>query len=147
MAEAGRAGGPIDPLLLTVLDRLRVGEGTGDICDIVSMVLSDSDGRGRRLSGLAKSSFCASLMLMAFSLPSSIMAESSLLLGGVVSKDNSCLLGDAVLVGESRPSDLALRPNEGLIAALLLSPSGRIAGLRDTEGTIRGSCGCFGGSS
>ena len=137
-AEAGRAGGPIEPLLFTVLDLLRVGDGAGEICDMVSMVLSDSDGRGLRFIGLAKPCSFPS-MLVAFSFPSSRMAESSRLLGGVVSKVVSFLKGDAVLVGEMMPSDLLVQPNDGLITLFLLSPSGRIPAVRDEEVVPRGS--------
>ena len=52
MADAGRAGGPIDPLLFTVLERRLEGEGAGEICERVSVVLSDSDSLGFRLSAL-----------------------------------------------------------------------------------------------
>lgn len=147
IAEAGRAGGPIDPLLLTVLDRLRDGDGAGEICERVSIVLSDNEGRGLRFSGLANSSFFASWLLLAFSFPSSIMADSGLMLGGVVSRADPLLIGDAVLVGESMPSDLSVQPNEGLVDVLLLSPSGRISGFRDDDAGIRGCCECFEGSS
>lgn len=147
MAEAGRAGGPIDPLLFCVLERLRDGDGAGEICDRVSMVLSDNEGRGLRFSGLAKSSFLPSSMLVAFSSPSSMMARFCLLLGGVVSSDGSLLTEDTVLLGAVIPLFLAVQPNDGLIAVWLLSPSGRILGIRVEKLATRSNCGFLEGSS
>lgn len=51
IAEAGREGGPMEPELFTVLDLLLVGDGAGEICESVSIVLSESDIRGCRFLG------------------------------------------------------------------------------------------------
>jgi len=147
MAEAGRAGGPIDPLLFSELERLRDGDGAGGICDRVSMVLSDDEGRGLRFSSLAKSGFLLSSMLVAFSSPSSMMARFCLLFGGVVSSGGSLSTDDTVLVGELMPLFLAVQPNDGLIAVWLLSPNGRIPGTRVVRVATRGNCDFLEGSS
>lgn len=147
VAEAGRAGGPIDPLLLSVLERLREGEGPGETCDRVSMVLSDNEGRGLRFSGLAKSSFLAPSTPVAFSSPSSVMAEYCLFLGGVVSKDGSLSTGGSVLVGGMTAFCRAAQPNDVLTAVLLLSPKGRIFGVRVEDLATRDNCGFLEDSS
>lgn len=71
MLEAGLIGGPMAPLLLKILDRRRrVGDGDGEICDNVSAVLSDKDGRGLRFSlTSATSSALAVAPWTSFSLP------------------------------------------------------------------------------
>lgn len=123
IAEAGRDGGPIEPLLLTVLDLLRVGDGPGEICDSVSTVLSDSDGLGWRFLACRLSSLLSGA-LSAFSLPSSIMAKSDLTFGGVMSRLFTSFCGEAVVVGEIRLASLLVHPNDGCLGTWLLSPSG-----------------------
>lgn len=49
-AGAGRSGGPMTLSILVVRDLFPDGDGDGDIWDRVSIVRSDSDGRGRRFS-------------------------------------------------------------------------------------------------
>ena len=81
IADAGRAGGPMEPLLLTVL-LLLVGDGAGEICDKVSIVRSDRDSLGLRFVDCS----LLAIVIVAFSLSLSTTASSALAFGGVVSK-------------------------------------------------------------
>lgn len=136
IAEAGREGGPIEPLLFTVLDLLLVGDGAGEICVNVSIVLSDSDIRGWRFLGKPSLTTLSVGAIGAFSLPSSIIANSDLALGGVVSRLPISSFGEAELVGDIRPENLLAHPNDGLIVMLLLSPKGRTSGFFEFDVVI-----------
>lgn len=90
--EAGISGGAMIPSLLNVLALLGAGEGEGESCDKVSMVLSDKEGRGRRFSVLAA---------VGFSLPSSNTGASEFGPGGVVSMVVDLASRRASLTGDS----------------------------------------------
>ena len=53
-SDARRPGGPIGPSVVKKEDLGLLGDGVGGNCARVSMVLSASDGLGRRLSGSSK---------------------------------------------------------------------------------------------
>ena len=70
--DAGRAGGPIAPSRVAVLDALlRVGDGDGGMLDKVSKVLSVKDGLGLRFAKSKVAPASGPRSAWAFSLPSS----------------------------------------------------------------------------
>jgi len=126
--DAGRIGGGIELSTPTKLDLLAMGDGHGDIWDNVSMVLSDSEGRGRRLS-LNSDPELSLLAMLGFSFPSSKTGNSELSPGGVVSNDAFCASRRASLTGETLLGEWELsdQPYRCLIEWLNVSISGAFA--------------------
>lgn len=100
MLDAGRIGGGIEVSTPTKLGLRPTGDGQGEIWDNVSIVLSDNDGRGRRLS-LNSGAALPLPVRLGFSLPSSNTAISEPGPGGVVSKDAFCASRRASLTGDT----------------------------------------------
>lgn len=126
--DAGRIGGGIEVSTPTKLGLLPTGDGQGEIWDNVSIVLSDNEGRGRRLSLNSAPALSLALML-GFSFPSSNTGNSEFNPGGVVSKDAFCASRRASLTGETLlgRSELSDQPYRALIEWLNVSTSGVFA--------------------
>ena len=125
MLKAGRKGGAISAVpSLSRLALLCVGEGQGDIRDRVSMVRSDKEGRGFRLS-LAGSLEGRSTPRLGFSLPSSNTGE-SVEPGGVVCIAAIDVPRRASLTGETLLglAELSVQAYRERIDWLMFSPRG-----------------------
>lgn len=99
MLDAGRIGGGIEVSMPAKLGLLPTGEGQGETCDKVSIVLSDNDNRGRRLSFTAFP-VLSLVARVGFSFPSSNTGNSAEP-GGVVSREAVWASRSASLTGDT----------------------------------------------